>query len=238
MPTLVIDTNDISTVRAGTLIDRASVLLNDVDNTRYKREDLLEWLNDGQRAIVLMKPGSVSKVASLKLKPGARQTLPTDGWMLFDVICNMGQNGATPGQAIRIASRELLDNYNPNWYNATASSVTENYVFNPQDQRAFYVYPPSDGTNYVEINYAYNPDVVANEEHLLSIGDVHQTALLDFMLYRAKSVDAEHAADQEMAQAYYTSFIAQLGAKDRAELENNPNLALRPAHDEVRGASE
>lgn len=235
---LIINVNAIATVRASALIDRASVLLNDTKNARYKRVDLLAWLNDAQRTILQLKPASVSKVSVLKLKAGARQTLPTDGWMLFDVIRNMGTNGTTPGPAVRIVSRELLDNFNGNWYNATASTTVENYVYNPQDQTAFYVYPPNDGQGHVEVNYAYTPDEVANEEHLITIGDIHQTALLDYMMYRAKSIDTEHAADIQLAQMYYTSFMAYLGMKDKAELENNPNRQLRPSNDDVRGAAE
>ena len=55
------------TVTAGTIIDRCARQLFDVNGVKWPRTDLLEWLNVGQRLIVVLQPSSSNTVAVIKL---------------------------------------------------------------------------------------------------------------------------------------------------------------------------
>ncbi len=114
-------------VTAQTIIDKAAKQLLDSNNLKWTRAELLSWLNDGLRQIVLMQPNATNTRSSVQLVAGTRQKLPTGGWMLLGIYRNMGTTGTTPGRAVRISSRELLDAFNPNWHTATASTTTTNY---------------------------------------------------------------------------------------------------------------
>ena len=148
----------------------------------------------------------------------------------------MGTSGTTPGRAIRIVSRELLDNFNPNWHTATAAAEVRNYIYDTQDQTAFYVYPPNTGTQYVELNYSAQPTNLTSESDVISIFDIYQSSLVDYILYRACSKDAEYAPGLQLAQGYLATFVAAVGGKAQTEASNDPVQALNPRNTSVPGS--
>lgn len=224
-----------ATTTGTTLINRAAIQLTDLGNIRWTRAELLGWLNDGQRQIVQIKPTSNNKTTPVKMSAGTRQLIPTDGWLLLDIIRNINASGNLPGPAVRIISRELLDAFNINWHNDPASAVVQNYVFSLEDQTAFYVYPPADGTGYLEVNYSQVPADLINEANPINVNDIFQSVLLDYMLFRACAKDAEYVGGPQLAQQYFNAFSQALESKDKAEMVNNPDLELQPPQPGTRG---
>jgi hypothetical protein len=226
------------TVTAKTIIDKATIQLIDLTNIRWTRAELLSWLNDGMRQIVLIQPSASSTTSVIKLDAGTRQYIPDDGWLLLAIYRNMGTTGTTPGRAIRIISREILDGFNPDWNTDTAKAEVRNYIYTNQDQLAFYVYPPNTGTQYIEINYSAQPTDLTSESQVIPIFDVFQSALVDYILYRACSKDAEYAPGIALAQQYSAAFVAAIQGKTESEVTNDPTQALSPRNPPVRGSAQ
>lgn len=226
------------TVTAKTIIDKATIQLIDLTNIRWTRAELLSWLNDGMRQIVLIQPSASSTTSVVQLQAGTRQYIPDDGWLLLSIYRNMGTNGTTPGRAIRIISREILDGFNPNWNTDKATAEVRNYIYTNQDQLAFYVYPPNTGTQYIEINYSAQPTDLTTETEVIPIFDVFQSALVDYILYRACSKDAEYAPGLQLAQQYSAAFVAAIQGKTESEVLNDPTQALSPRNPIARGSSQ
>lgn len=222
-------------ITAKSLIDKASVQLLDTSNKRWTRAELLGWLNDGQRYITVVKPASCSVTDSMALVAGARQSIPVWGYQLLDVMRNLGTDGATPGASIRIISREVLEGYDMNWSASTPSTVVQNYTYNPQEQMVFYVYPPSTGTNYVEITYSVLPEDITSETANIGLTDAFGTILLDYILFRAQSKDGEQSIGAEHAKLYFESFSSALEAMYSGHLQNNPNVDLGAGFSSNRG---
>jgi hypothetical protein len=223
------------TITAQSIINKASTLLLDTSNVRWTRAELLGWLNDGQRQIVVMAPNATNKVAIIKLAAGTRQSIPSDGWTLLNIIRYMGTDGTRPGRAVRITSQQLLDSYNPNWHSSTPSVVPQSYVFDQQDQTIFYVYPPNTGNGYVQLNYSPEPVDLTLESQPIVVRDIFQTALLDYILYRACSKDAEYAPGLQLAAGYLQTFNMAMGIKQDSELKNSPNQSLQPRNPMMPG---
>jgi hypothetical protein len=218
------------TVLASKIIDKASVQLLDEGNTRWDRTELLGWLNDGQRQIVLMSPHTNNKAEVVQLATGTRQSIPADGWQLLDVIRYMGNTSIPkPGRAIRIVSESLMDSFNPNWHNVKQSDVPQNYIFDPQEPTVFYVYPPNTGCGRVLLNYTAVPSDLSAEDQPIQVNDIYQTALLDYVLYRANSKDAEYAPGLSLAAGYLSTFMSIMAVRKESDMENNPNQGLNPA---------
>lgn len=205
------------------IIDRAELILQDITNVRWTATELINWLNDGHREVVLIKPEANTTNESVQLTSGTKQTLPSGGICLLDIIRNMGSNGTTPGNAIRLVDRRILDDQVPGWHSETASAVTKHFMFDERDPTHYYVYPQSDGTNYIEVVYSSAPTTVAAGENI-SIPDIYANALIDYILYRAYSKDADYAENSQRAVAHYQAFTVSLGAKNSAESTNDPNL--------------
>jgi hypothetical protein len=224
-----------STVTAKSIIDKASIQLLDPSNVRWTRAELLGWINDAQRQIVIMSPNATNKVSTIKLDAGTRQSIPSDGWTLLNVIRYMGTDGTKPGRAVRIASQEVMDAFNPNWHAATPSVVPQTYIFDLQDQTVFYVYPPNTGKGYVQINYSPDPTDLTAETQTINVRDIFETAILDYVLYRACSKDAEYAPGLTLASGYLQTFMASMGQKATSEKENSPTQSLQAHNPAVPG---
>ena len=213
------------TITTAAIIGKAQTILQDVTGTRWNSTELLGWLNSGQREIILYKPHANAKAAVVKLTAGTRQALPSDGVQLVDIIRNMGTNGTTPGRAIRQTARDTLDAALPTWHAATADAVVRHYIFNMLDPKAFYVYPPQPAVNqgYVEIVYGALPaDATANGA--ISVDDIYENLLLDYVLYRAFSKETEFS-DQSAANVHYAAFMAALTGKAKIELGVSPSTS-------------
>ncbi|CAB4135364.1 hypothetical protein UFOVP285_8 [uncultured Caudovirales phage] len=216
------------TITAQSVINKAAIQLTDVGNARWTRAELLDWLNQGQKQIVVMSPSATNKVSVVQLTSGTRQSIPSDGWTLLELIRYMGTNGSTPGRAIRVTSRELIDAFNPNWHADAKSAAPKHYIFDAQDQTVFYVYPPSNGQGYVQLNYSPVPPMITSESTVISVSDTFEPALLDYILYRACSKDAEYAPGLQLASGYLSTFMAAMQIKSTSELANNPNQNFAP----------
>lgn len=225
-----------ATITVQNIIDRCARMLYDQTNIKWSRSELLDYLNAGQRAIALVAPTTLATVATMQCVSGARQTIPSAGWLLLDVIRNM-TGGTTPGRAIRVISRRLLESYDPNWQTGTKSAVVQSYWFDLQDQTSFFVYPPNTGTGYVEINYSAQPNTLTSEAQTINVPDVVDSALINYILFRACSKAADFSPGMQAATAYLGSFNEMLGSKLTVEQANNPNLGLMPPDAGLRGGT-
>lgn len=221
---------------ASTIIDRVSRQLVDVINVTWSRTELLDWLNVGQRLIVVLQPNATNTISTVKLNPGTRQSIPSDGWILLDILRNMGADGLTPGRAVRVVSRRLLESFNPTWHSDTKSPTVQNYIFDLQDQTAFFVYPPSNGNSYIEINYSSLPTPLTAETQPLGVPDAYEEPLVNYVMFRALSKNAGFAASPQ-ADNYLGMFNTVMGAKVSAEQANNPNIGLAPPQPSIGGVS-
>ena len=215
-----------ATITGTNIVDRAAIVLQDTTGVRWPQtEELLLWLNDGQREVVLRKPDAYAQNVVVQLVAGTKQSIPATGIQLLDVIRNMGTGGATPGRAITRIDREILDEQRPNWHSETASAETKHYMFDPRDPKHFYVYPPQHATaGQVEEVYASSPTDLSALGDTITLDDIYSGVLLDYILYRAYSKDADLTPTApQRAISHYNSFLASLGAKGQVEQAINPN---------------
>jgi hypothetical protein len=218
-----------ATITGKNIVDRAAIILQDTTGVRWPQTDeLLLWLNDGQREVVLRKPESCATNAAVVLVAGTKQSIPATGIQLIDIVRNMGTTGTTAGRACTRIDRQILDEQRPDWHDAAdADDEVLHWMFDPRDPKHFYVYPPQPSSDfgYVEIVYASAPTDVANlTDATIGLDDVYAGALLDYVLYRAYSKDADLTPGApQRAMAHYQNFITSLGAKIQVEQTTNPN---------------
>jgi len=209
------------TITAQSIVDKAEIILQDLTNTRWPAEELLGWLNDGQRKVVSFKPDANPVNESVELEVGTKQQIPATGSTLIRVSRNMGTTGATPGKVVRRIDQRVLDDQISTWHTQTETAEIEHYTFDERDPKRWYAYPPSDGTGQVEIVYAGIPADIAIGD-TITLDDSYSDALLDYILYRAYQKDKDYAANEQRASAAFASFMRSLGLSDRQEALNSP----------------
>lgn len=218
-------------IQAKTIIQRVVDTLQDTTSIRWPVAELVRYLNDGQREIVLHRPDAFTISQSLTLIAGTRQTLPANGAKLLDVVRN------TSGAAIRMINREILDAQTPGWHSLTGSTNILHFMFDAREPRVFYVYPPATNQAKVDITYtAYPTDIAepaAGTQHAnvvgnISLPDIYGNALQDFILYKAYTKDSEYAGNAQRAQAHYAAFANALGLEIKATVAVAPNPIGNP----------
>ena len=209
-------------ITALSLIERAGTIIQDETNIRWPKDELLKWLNDGQREIVLHKPSAYPQEGIEALSSGTRQNIPSDGVSIIDVPRN--ETGSY--RSIRIVEREILDAQRPNWHSDSPAQEVQHYIFDPRNPKTFYVYPPNDGTGRVRVVYAAAPTDISQSD-TITIDDIYANALLDYIIYRASSKDADYALNDRRAEAMYRTFLNSLGVLDQRHKTEEPNLVTK-----------
>lgn len=210
-------------ILASTIVTRAANILFDINGFKWSRPELLGWLNDGQRTIAQIAPAASSVTVAVQLVAGSRQSIPSDCWTLIDVYRNLGSDGQTPGRALRLVKKALMDNFVPGWHAAPPAPAPMDFLFDLNDQERFWVYPPSDGTGYVEANCAQVPPDLANEAAAIGLSDIFAPMLIDYVLYRAGNKQSEFSPGEAFAKDHWGAFAAALAAKTGAEVAVDPN---------------
>lgn len=245
-----------SSIYVKDVLYRVSAQLHDVSPqfTRWTQKELVLWLNDGQKAIAKYMPSSCARVDSVKLKPGTKQSiekilsteiLPGDGSTpvevygnhLQTVIRNMGTNGSTPGNSVRVIDREVLDSNSPDWHTKTSTTVST-FAFDPRYPKIFYVSPGVPVTGlWVEMSYLADPVTVTvsgdygasgADTTKISIDDMYVDDLVNYILARSYMKDAEFAANSNLAAAHSQMFVSSINAQVAARTGVNPNLQSLP----------
>ena len=204
------------TIAAQSIIRRVVETMQDNTSVRWPVAELVRYLNDGQREVVLYRPDSMVTNATVALVAGAKQAIPTNGSKLIDVIRNTGGTK----RSVRMTVRNILDTQSPNWYNLTGLTEILHYMYDPRDPKVFYVYPPAAASGAsVEIVYsAYPADITEPADGAvysavsgnISLPDIYGNVLADYILYRAYTKDSEYAGNAQRAQAHYAAFQAAL----------------------------
>lgn len=279
-----------ATIQSNDILDRAATIIQDETGTRWPSDELLKWLNDGQREIVLLKPDSYAQNTYEDASGGTKQEVPANGVALIDVIRNM-DTGDNPGRAIRLEKRRVLDEQRPDWHTESSSNESKLFMFDERDPKRFFVYPPHSGTGKFNIVYAAAPPdvgpssvtdtwsgtttyalgdkikeaasdgndyvfkaIVAGDsgsgeptwptefgagvidgtvcwqnigKGTITLDDIYANALLDYILYRAYSKDADYAGNSQRAISAYTAFLRSIGKMDQKETMDNPYIRDR-----------
>ena len=209
------------TITGTNIVNRARKILQDTTTggTRWLDAELLDWINDAQREVVLLKPNAYSTVEDLTLIAGTRQSLPASGLLLLSLVRN------TSGRAVRRVDRNILDSENPVWHSSTASATVEHYVFDEDSPTTFWVFPPqpNSGFGVVELIMSTAPADLGSLGAVITLNDIYANVILDYLLYRAYSKDTDYAGNGQRAANHYQAFNNSLGVRSQIDFTSSPN---------------
>ncbi len=221
-------------IAAQALIRRVVETLQDTTSIRWPVAELVRYLNDGQREIIVHRPDAMVTNASVSLASGTKQSLPANGAKLIDVV----RNSAGNKRAIRMCAREILDAQSPGWHNLSGVTEIVHFMFDPRDPKVFYVYPPAATSGAsVDLVYSALPTDIAEPAAgtdfaavtgNISVPDIYSNALQDYVLYRAYTKDSQYAGNEARAQARYAAFANALGIEIKATVAVAPSAAGNP----------
>lgn len=222
-------------ITAQSIIRRVVETLQDTTSIRWPVNELVRYLNDGQREVVMYRPDSMVTNQTITCVAGSKQGLPANGAKLIEVVRNARVAGTR--RAVRMVNREILDAQTPGWHALTGQDDVLHFMYDPRDPRVFYVYPPATTNAQLDIVYAaYPTDIVEPADGSLytavtgniSLPDIYGNVLQDYILYRAYSKDSDYAGNGNRSQAHYAAFANALGIEIKATVAVAPNPISNP----------
>ncbi len=204
-----------TTVRS--ILNRAAALLNDEEHVRWEESELLEWLNDGQRAVA-KGPSTDAYVVrdNITAAAGTVQDLPANAIRLVDVVKDV-----TTGQSIDQADYAITNMMYSTWRKEDPSRA-EVYFYDERNPKQFEVYPPQGGGELIEVVYNAQPGDATISGNI-AISDMYADSLIDYVVYRGLSKDTEDSsAELGRATAFYRAFLLGIGHKEAADVQVEP----------------
>jgi hypothetical protein len=193
---------------ANDYIQDAAGLYGDTAYDRVIETTWIKHLNASIRALILVRPDAGAQTANLQLVAGVLQDLPSTALRMLDITRNMGADGLTAGKIITPVDRKHLDYSNLLWPAATGDTEIDNFSYDKENPRIFYVTPPASSTInvYVEMQVSQLPTAVSDRGDDPGINDVFFEPIVQYMLYKAFVTDDEGVEFQK-ATMYMQNFF-------------------------------
>lgn len=193
---------------ANDYIEDAAELYSDTAYERVSAATWIKYLNASIRALILVRPDAGAQTANVQLSAGVLQSLPTTALRLLDITRNMGVDGLTAGKIITPSERKHIDYSNLLWPAATGDTAIDNFSYDKENPRIFYVTPPVHQTTavYVEMQVSQLPTAVTATGDDPGVNDVFFEPIVQYMLYKAFVTDDEGVEFQK-AITYMQSFF-------------------------------
>jgi hypothetical protein len=257
------------------LLWRVSQTLTDTKPQQFKRyteRDMVMAAQCGVKALCKFLPHVGIRSCAIKLEPGTRQSIAvvpaarvkfSSGAAAFDLfaiqfedlIRNLGDDGLSPGRAIRIADRQRRDRLDPNWHVGEPDAVVREFFFSPQDPTTFFVSPPVPGTGAVWVDvqlvappqaipdggppgselYAYDDSTPSTQA--VGIDDQFEDELWNYCVAYLLLADAKSQESMARAQLHAQAFMGSINSLAASLTGQNPNLKTLPFAPDVPGAA-
>ena len=214
-----------ATIKIVDVISRAENIIQDKTNTRWPKQEWLDWYNDAVLAVVNVRPDAHVLNGVISLTPNSsKQGIAADGLKLIDVLSNTDS-----GKVIRKIDRRQLDDQVDNWHKTSGTDVLH-YMYDDRDPKHFYVFPQPSSAHDVNYIYATAPVQTSignfdTDNTVMALDDSYLNSILDFMLARAYSKDADYAENAQRSQMHYNLFMQSLGEKTKADTAISPKTS-------------
>lgn len=207
----------------GSIIDLVRRKIIDEDGDQLTDPELIQLYNLTLLEIVTNAPSAYTRTKNVQLIAGAKQTLPPGDLALVKVIRNMGTDGLTPGRVVRVTTLDILSQIYPEWFAETPQAEVEDWLPTLDYPEQFYVVPPNDGTQFVEVEAATTPPLSAWdaggvwENDVFPMRDHFVNAAINGILYMAYDDDSDIPGNTPRSQLYYQRFLQALGLQQQTE---------------------
>ena len=213
------------TTTVGHCVDMAERKILDESNDEYSEQNLLDLYHLAIKEIINLAPRAHTDSRIWKLAPATRQVCPADAVEIVDAVMNMGTDGATPGEAIRETTLDVMRALLPGWESVAAANIVEHWLRLPESKTEFMIYPRSTGNNYLLARVTTIPAQVMWDSGgdwklaVIPIDDTFSHAIINGMAYIAYDDDSDTPGNTPRSQVFYDRFLQDLGLRQQKEVK-------------------
>ena len=199
-------------VSARNIVQWVAVQLYDEGNNNWSESELAQWLREGVGALAALRPDLFIRTHTIPLEPGAKQSIPASSTRVARVLGVRKGGEDAPMRALTRFDMRSMSASDPEWQE-TRPSRPRQYTI-AADQDVFWLYPsvPEDEVYYADIESIEVPDVPMPKDWPdddpvnIQMDNRFERALVDYVLFRSLSKDADYAANGQRAAAHQEAF--------------------------------
>jgi hypothetical protein len=172
--------------------------LNDIGLIRWGEPEHIDAINDALDAILVAAPDLYEDYRDLTLVAGNEQSLPADGYLLFDVLWNVSAAGVQ-GRRITKVAKSALDRSRAAWSESGENSTVRHWAQDRKQKSKYYVAPrqPESESNKVHARIARRPVDVASQADELDTPDEMESAVYYYAMQRLCEKDEKFAGSKQ-----------------------------------------
>lgn len=198
------------------LIDEAARLVVDKNMIRWDKAFWVDAFNSAVRAILAIRSDALTANEDFVCVEGSTQTIPVDARFVVDVLRNKG--GAAISGNVDL---KMLDDYRPEWRSEPLASAAKAWLYDDRNPTTFYMYPPVVSGTTIECVFAKVPTPITESDYdsetKCELNPMYDNAIIEWLVYRAFSEDAEFTANAARATTALNAFRTMLGDKSQAD---------------------
>ena len=198
------------------ILDKVSKQIVDVNNVRWTRAELLDYLNFGLSALVVKRP-NIARTTATQATTSGEVAKPADAYSIINV-------NHVDGRAVQYVDVNKISQLEPNWRLETGTPVA--WTRSEFDNDMVYLYPAPSVSVDVELVYAKDMKVTLETDDF-PIQDIYVPIIFDYIIYRAFDKDSENPNEAARAQYHLTLFRDALGEKDAADVLKEQTLVAK-----------
>ena len=215
------------TVLVSSVVSKMRKNLNDIGLVRWDESEHIGAINDALDAILIAAPDLYEDHRNVTLVAGNEQSLPDDGYLLFDVLWNVSAAGVQ-GRRITKVAKSALDRARSAWSESGEDSVVRHWAQDKKQKAKYYVAPrqPESESNKVRIRLARRPVDATEQTDELDTPDEMESAVYYYAMMRMLEKDEKFSGSkQSMAFMQKFSMAVQVrgAGEDAAEATKQQN---------------
>jgi hypothetical protein len=188
------------------ILTLARNVLKDTESAYFRQsnDELVSYVNAGLKEACELMPESFRATGDFTCTSGQTEQAAAfeDARRLIEVV--RIKNGA----AVHLMDLAALSQFNPTWA-ADDAAPAENWAPKSGDPLRFFIYPKAPISQVLEIDYIRNPGTFTLNETITNLPETWESALADYVIYRAESKDDEHV-NAGRAALHYASFVQKI----------------------------
>lgn len=203
-------------------LELVSIQLYDDANTNWSEPELLSWLEEGIGSLAAFRPDLFTQTQTIPLQSGALQQTPSTAVRVVRVLGTKETSGG-PTRGLTRFNIRSMNAARPDWELDPPGRARQFALV--ADADVFYLYPPQPAqAHHAVVEMVVVPKVprAADAGFATAELDIDQRfhrALVDYVLYRTYSKDADVAGQGQRALAHYQAFEA--GTLSRPEIRSD-----------------
>lgn len=207
------------------VIDRCKITLQEIttDGTRWSNQELVDWAGEFYQLASSVNPAEFADIQEFSCVAGTKQDAAQDVVQIIEITRN------TDGTKMPIVAttKNVLDSTRRGWHGELESINQEVFILDERYPRIFYVWPPATANSKIEIVAITVPEKHQLADYTGGVATVKCTdrlvpPMVDYILFRAYSKDADFAGNQQRSDTHYRTALQSLQAGREIRYQVSP----------------